>query len=63
MAESMGLGAVWTGVYPYPDRVKAVKDALNLPEHYTPLNLIPVGYPKGETQPKDKYEKKNIMFM
>lgn len=61
-AESMGLGAVWTGVYPYEERVVAVKAALGLPEHIVPLNVIPLGWPKGDPQPKDKYEAANIHY-
>lgn len=61
-AESMGLGAVWTGVYPYEERVAAVKSALALPDSVIPLNLIPIGYPKGTTQPKDKYAPENIHY-
>ena len=30
-AESMGLGAVWTATYPYPERMKIIQDALQLP--------------------------------
>lgn len=62
MAEAMGLGAVWVGVWPYDDRVAAVKETLRLPEHIQPLNLIPVGYPKGDPQPKDKYDAERIHF-
>lgn len=54
-AEAEGLGAVWTGVFPYADRVKVVKDFLQLPENIIPLNVIPVGYPDGEHKAKDKY--------
>lgn len=61
-AEAMGLGAVWTGVYPYPDRLEAVKSVLALPETIIPLNVIPVGYPKGEMQPKVKYDADNVHF-
>lgn len=32
-AEAMGLGAVWTGVYPRPDRVTIVKEVLGLPDN------------------------------
>ena len=60
--EAMGLGAVWTGVYPYDERLEAVKRALNLPDHIIPLALIPVGHPKGDPQPKDKYDAANIHF-
>ena len=59
-AEAMGLGAVWTGVYPYEERQTAVSQALQLPEHIIPLNLIPIGYPKGDPQPKDKYNADNV---
>lgn len=58
--EAMGLGAVWTGVYPYEDRTAAVKEALALPDHIVPLNVVPVGYPKGETKPKEKYDPTHI---
>lgn len=61
-AEAMGLGAVWTGVHPYEDRLAAVKRALLLPEHIIPLNVIPIGYPKGEALPKDKYAAENIHY-
>lgn len=59
-AEALGLGAVWTGVYPRNDRIAIVKEVLRLPESVTPLNVIPVGYPKGEHHPKDKFNETNI---
>ena len=37
-AESMGLGAVWTAAYPYPERMKIIQDALQ-PVSYTHLTL------------------------
>lgn len=61
-AEAMGLGAVWTGVYPYEERLEAVKKAFNLPENIIPLNMVPIGYPKGEQHPKDKYKPDNIHY-
>lgn len=61
-AESMGLGAVWTASYPYDDRTKAVINALKLPENHIPLNVIPIGYPTGEDQPKNKWTPKNIIW-
>lgn len=61
-AEAMGLGAVWTAVYPYEDRLPLVKEALGLPEEIVPLNIIPIGYPKGDPQPKDKYDSDNVHY-
>ena len=61
-AEALGLGAVWTGVYPYEERVASVKSALGLPEEIVPLALVPIGHPKGDPQPKDKFNKDNIHY-
>jgi len=61
-AESMGLGAVWTAAYPYEDRIESVRNVLQLPDHIIPLNVIPVGYPIGNEQPKDKYDKARIHY-
>lgn len=54
-AHSLGLGAVWCGVYPTSDRTAAVKEALSLPEAIIPLNIISMGYPAEDPQPKDKW--------
>ena len=61
-AEAMGLGAVWTGVYPYEDRMDAIKKVFELPDDIIPFSLIPIGHPKGDPQPKDKYNKENIHY-
>lgn len=61
-AESLGLGAVWTAAFPYPDRMKIVRETLNLPEHIIPLTVIPIGYPQGKEKPKDKFNAKQIHY-
>ena len=61
-AEALGLGAVWTGCYPLPDRQPAVKAALGLPENVEPFAVVPVGYPAGDDQPKDKWKPENIHY-
>ncbi|MFW5708225.1 MAG: nitroreductase family protein [Bacteroidota bacterium] len=62
-AEALGLGAVWTGVYPYSARIQAVSNALDLPSHIVPLNIIPIGYPAGDASPKDKWDPEKIMYV
>lgn len=59
-AQAIGLGAVWTGVYPYADRVALVSRLLRLPPDVVPLNVIPIGYPGEKTEPKKKFDRKNI---
>ena len=61
-AHAMGLGAVWTGVFPREDRVSDVRGVLNIPDHLVPLNVIPVGYPNGDSTPKDKWNIENIYY-
>ena len=59
-AEALGLGAVWTAVYPNKDLMDFVRNELNIPQHIIPLNVIPVGHPTGEEKSQDKYDVKNI---
>jgi nitroreductase len=59
-AEAIDLGALWTAAYPYEDRAGYVRKVLNIPDDIIPLNVIPIGHPTGEDQPKDKYKPENI---
>ena len=59
-AHGLGLGAVWTGVYPGEERVAAVREILSIPAGYMPLNVIPVGYPAERPSVKDKWNLKKI---
>jgi len=61
-AEAIGLGAVWTGVYPRSDRVNVVRDILGIPESAIPLNVIPIGAPSGVERPKDKFNADHILW-
>ena len=54
-ADALGLGAVWTAVYPQPDREAIARKLLGIPEGIIPLALVPIGHPKGDQVPKDKY--------
>lgn len=59
-AHAVGLGAVWTGVYSYEDRVRAVRNVLGLPRSVVPLNVIPVGYPAENPVPKQKWDPSKV---
>lgn len=59
-ANALGLGAVWQGVYPIPQRVEKVKKLLSLPEKLIPLNVIAIGYPAEHPTPKDKWNVQNV---
>ena len=61
-AEGMGLGAVWTAVFPDNERLKGVCRVLQLPSYIIPLNVIPVGYPTGEDMPKIKWDEEKFHY-
>ena len=61
-AHAYGLGAVWCGVYPVEDRVNPVSQILNLPDSIVPLNVITMGYPAENPEPKDKFKQENIHY-
>ena len=59
-AHALGLGAVWTGLYPMDDRVAAVSQVLKLPETIIPLCTIVIGHPAESPTPKDKWKPENV---
>lgn len=61
-ANALGLGAVWTGVFPNPERVSAIAEVLELPSSVIPLNVIPIGYPAENPAPKDKWKPENVHY-
>jgi nitroreductase len=59
-AQNIGLGTVWLGVYPRPDRTNGVRKLFDLPEHIVPLNIISIGYPAEKPAVVDRFKKERI---
>ena len=59
-ATDLGLGAVWCGVHPRKSSVKKLQTVLELKESDIPLNIILVGHPKNDPEPRDQYEEKRV---
>lgn len=59
-AHALRLGAVWCGIYPRADRMKALKDMLGLPEDVEPFCLVPVGWPAESKDPAGRYDLSRI---
>lgn len=55
-AHGMGLGAVWTGLWPNLDRVRDVKTAIDFPETAIPMAMIPIGVPAQESKRVDRFQ-------
>lgn len=61
-AHSLGLGAVWTGIYPIEDRVAAFRKMFKLPEHIIPLGFVPMGWPAQELRSESRYKEDRIHY-
>lgn len=59
-AHALGLGGVWTCLYPHSDREEAARKVLNIPDHLIPFNLIPIGHPLADHKPMDKWHPDRI---
>ena len=60
--EAHGLGACWTACYPFAETMAPVKETLGLPASVVPYAVVPIGYPNGETQPKDKWDPARVHY-
>lgn len=54
-AHALGLGGVWTCLYPHKERMESVRTILSLGPDLVPFNLIPVGHPVSDHAPMDKW--------
>jgi len=59
-AHALGLGAVWTGVYPREERVAGARRLFGVPEHVVPLSLIFVGYPAEHPAPENRFREDRV---
>ena len=59
---SLDLGGVWLGIAPNIDRMKQVKEILNLDDNLEPFSLFPIGYKAIENKQTDRFDLKRIHF-
>lgn len=61
-AHALGLGSVWTAVYPHKDRMGSVSGILKIPEDFVPFNVIPIGYVKMAHTPINKWNDAAVIY-
>lgn len=61
-AHDLGLGAVWLGVYPREDRVKALSKLFGLPDSVIPFAIIPIGYPAEQKKREHRFNTERIHY-
>ncbi len=59
-AHALGLGAVWTGIYPRQPRIDGFRRLLGLPENIIPHSLVPLGYPAEQPPGEDRYKAERV---
>ncbi|MBP7126018.1 nitroreductase family protein [Myxococcota bacterium] len=55
-AHALGLGAVWLGVQPRPEREAALREILQVPEPFRIGMMVAIGYPAETKEGPDRYE-------
>lgn len=61
-AHALGLGAVWLGVYPRPERQAALKELLKLPDNVVPHSAISIGYPAEQKEPSQRFKEERVHY-
>lgn len=61
-AHALGLGAVWTGLYPNTQRVKDAAELIGIDSRHIPLCIIPIGIPAESPEPKDKWNPESVFY-
>lgn len=61
-AHALGLGAVWSGIYPLEDRVSGFRALLGIPEKITPLSIVIMGYPVEVPNPATRFKEDRIRY-
>lgn len=60
MAQELGIGSVWLGVYPREERIEGLKKLLKLPDNIVPFSLVALGYPAEKKPANSKYFEERI---
>ena len=53
---ALGLGGVWLGCHGRPERERAVRQVLGIPDGIGVLSLLSIGHPAEEKEPRTQYD-------
>jgi nitroreductase len=57
---SLGLGTVWLGVHPRPEREEPLKKLFECPPNMEILSIVALGYPAEEKAPRTQYDASRV---
>lgn len=61
--DSLGLGGVWLGIAPQPNRMQKVAEILDLPDNLEVFSIFALGYPAETRQQGDRFDESRIHFV
>ena len=61
--DTQGLGGVWLGIAPIPERMEAVEKVLNIPDTLRAFAVFPFGYPAEERRQQDRFDESRIHYV
>lgn len=59
-AHALGLGAVWTGIYPRQERMETIGNLAGLPRYVKAHSLIVIGYPAEHRASEERYRPERV---
>ncbi len=59
-ANALGLGAVWLGVDPWPERAAVVREVVAVPDGVEVLGMVALGFPAETKPPADRYDETRV---
>jgi nitroreductase len=59
---SLGLGAVWCGLYPVIHLTRGIKQLLSLPDTIIPVGLVSIGHKGEERTAADRFDENKIHY-
>lgn len=62
-ADALGLGAVWLGIAPEPERMDAVRRVLALPDTLNAFAILPCGYPAEPHAQQNRFDPARVHYI
>ena len=59
---AFGLGAVWLAIHPRKQRIKDLRNLLDLPDDIIPISLVAVGYPKEQKGLANRFNPEKVHY-
>lgn len=59
-AHGLGLGAVWTGIYPLSDRIQGFQSLFEIPDPVIPLAFVVLGYPAQTPNSQSRFKPERV---